>query len=94
MAKINARLPSVVTLNRPSFSWRRLIHKRSVPSFVVSDGPHTTYLVVTLLGERRFVVRRRFSAFLALHDELRFELPRLPYFLPPRARRYFPACLR
>ena len=54
----------------------------SVPSFVVSDGPHTTYLVVTLLGERRFVVRRRFSAFLALHDELRFELPRLPRIFP------------
>ena len=44
----------------------------SVPSFVVSDGPHTTYLVVTLLG---------FST-LALHDELSFELPRLPHIFP------------
>ena len=27
-------------------------------------------------------MRRRFSAFLALHDELRFELPRLPRIFP------------
>ena len=80
MAKINARLPSVVTLNRHTFLSMAASHSQtlachvacSVPSFVVSDGPHTTYLVVTLLG---------FST-LALHDELSFELPRLPHIFP------------
>ena len=52
----------------------------AVPSFSVDSDGHTDYLVVTMLGGRRFTASQRFSAFIRLHEAVAADLGLHPVF--------------